>query len=381
MASAPTRFVLIIDDNALNRDMLVDYVESLGYEGAAAAQGKEGMEIVARRAPDAILLDLDMPVMDGYAVLDALQAHAEWRHIPVVMISGKDDLQTMTDVLARGAVDYMPKPFKPSILKARLHASFERKDLRDRERALLRDLEKSYSDLRAAEAGRDALTHMIVHDLGNPLAVIKMNADMLQMGAAMGSPIPSDMLAERVAHIASASTSMDLMIRSMLDIAKMESGQLEPQMERQDPTPLLHTLASRFRPVAGDAGMQIEVDAPEGDHPVAFDAVLLERVLANLMANAFKYAHGADRLVLRYRPDDRRIEVEDNGPGIPEAVRERIFEKFYQAEAASGAPRVGIGLGLAFCRMAMEVMGGSIRAEQAEPEGSRFALTLSATTP
>lgn len=381
MASAPTRFVLIIDDNALNRDMLVDYVESLGYEGAAAAHGKEGMEVVARRAPDAILLDLDMPVMDGYAVLDALQAHEEWRHIPVVMISGKDDLQTMTDVLARGAVDYMPKPFKPSILKARLHASFERKDLRDRERALLLDLEASYRDLRAAEAGRDALTHMIVHDLGNPLAIIKMNADMLQMGAAMGSPIPSDMLAERVAHIASASTSMDLMIRSMLDIAKMESGQLEPQWERGDPTPLLHTLASRFRPVAEDAGMQIEVDAPEGDHPVSFDAVLLERVLANLMANAVKYAQGADRLILRYRPDELRIEVEDNGPGIPEAMRERIFEKFYQATSASGAPRVGIGLGLAFCRMAMEVMGGSIRAEQAEPEGSRFALTLTAATP
>lgn len=381
MSSAPTRFVLIIDDNALNRDMLVDYVESLGYEGAAAAHGKDGMEAVARRAPDAILLDLDMPVMDGYAVLDALQAHEEWQHIPVVMISGKDDLQTMTDVLARGAVDYMPKPFKPSILKARLHASFERKDLRDRERALLRDLEKSYTDLRAAEAGRDALTHMIVHDLGNPLAIIKMNADMLQMGAAMGLPIPSEMLAERVAHIASASTSMDLMIRSMLDIAKMESGQLEPQMEWQDPTPLLQTLASRFSPVAGDAGMHIEVDAPEGDHPVPFDAVLLERVLANLLANACKYAHGADRLILRYRPEDRRIDVEDNGPGIPESVRERIFEKFYQAGAASGAPRVGIGLGLAFCRMAMEVMGGSIRVEGVEPTGSRFALSLSGPTP
>lgn len=381
MSASPSRFVLIIDDNALNRDMLVDYVESLGYEGAAAAHGQEGMEIVARRAPDAILLDLDMPIMDGYAVLDALQAHEEWRHIPVVMISAKDDLQTMTDVLGRGAVDYMPKPFKPSILKARLHASFERKDLRDRERALLRDLEASYRDLRAAEANRDALTHMIVHDLGNPLAVIKMNAEMLQMGAAMGSPIPPSMLSDRVGHIASASSSMDLMIRSMLDIAKMEAGQLEPQLERQDPGALLRTLQARFRAVADEAGMQLDVEVPGGDHPARYDAVLLERVLANLMANAFKYAHGADRLVLRYRPDTLQIDVEDNGPGIPESARERIFEKFYQAEATPGTARVGIGLGLAFCRMALGVMGGSIRVESAEPQGSRFVLTLPASTP
>lgn len=375
MSFSTPRFVLIIDDNALNRNMLLDYVESLGCEGAAAAHGQEGMEIVARRAPDAILLDLDMPIMDGFAVLDALQAHEDWRHIPVVMISGRDDLQTMTDVLARGAVDYMPKPFKPAILKARLHASFERKDLRDRERILLRDLEKSYRDLREAEAGRDALTHMIVHDLGNPLSVISLNAEMMQMGAAMG-PIPADLLLERVDNIVSASSSMDLMIRSMLDIAKMEAGQLEPKMSVQDPMMLLRTLQTRLEEVADQEGMRIELDGPPEAHLVTFDPVLLERILANLMANAFKYAQGANLLTLRFRPEGPGIEVEDNGPGVPEAVREQIFEKFYQATSSYGAPRVGIGLGLAFCRMAMGVIGGSIHFEQAEPTGSRFVLSL-----
>ena len=383
METPTSRLVLIVDDNALNRNMLTDYVESLGFEALSAENGQVGMELVAKRVPDAILLDLDMPVMDGFGVLDALRENQEWQHIPVVMISGKDDLQTITQVLARGAVDYMPKPFKPSILKARLHASFERKDMRDREQELLRNLERSYRELREAEAGRDALTHMIVHDLGNPLSVIKMNAEMLHMGAMAGLPIPGDMLAERVDHITSASESMDLMIRSMLDIAKMESGQLEPDLQSIDPAVVLDALKSRFEANASEAGVQIVLDQPGESTLVQLDPVLFERVIANLMANAFKYAQGASTLRLRFDPaaNPAVVIVEDDGPGIPEDLHERIFEKYYQSKAASGNTRVGIGLGLAFCRMAMDIMGGSIHVESASPTGSRFVLTLPPISP
>jgi len=377
-SSPARRRVLVVDDNAMNRQMLIDFVDMLGHDCREAANGTEALEQIRDWMPDTVLLDNQMPDMDGMEVLEQLSGDEELRHIPVIMISGMDDLRTVTKALEAGAVDFMGKPFNPAILKARLSSSFERKALRDRERELLRSLEKSYADLRQAEAGRDALTHMIVHDLGNPLSVISMNAEMLNMTAAMGTEIPPAMLKERVSHISSASSSMDTMIRSMLDVSKMEAGQLEPTMESVDVAALLSQLQGRLSPVADDAGMTIRVDTP-GHCSIQTDRILLERMVANLLTNAFKYATGADDILLSAGPSDEGVLVivADNGSGIPEELHEHIFDKFYQVESReSGQARAGVGLGLAFCRMAADVLGGAIRVENNEPSGTRFVITL-----
>jgi len=378
-----TRHVLVVDDKAMNRDMLLAWVSSLGLSGEGAANGQEGLECISQHAPDAILLDLDMPVMSGKEMLRILMEDEENRHIPVVIISGKDDLETMTDLLSIGVVDFMAKPFKPSILKARLSSSFEKKDLREREQELLHTLEASYEALRKAEEGRDALTHMIVHDLGNPLSVIRMNADLLSMTTAMGQVVSTEALDERLKHISAASESMDLMIRSMLDVSKLESGELEPTLEVVSLGALLREVQVRFTPMAMEKGLSIEVEAPEGaaDDPVTLDRLLTERVLANLVSNALKYAVDADRIRLAWQPDATTacLIVEDNGQGIPEELHERVFGKFFQVEASKQGARQGVGLGLAFCRLATETMGGAIRMESATPTGSRFVIELPAS--
>ncbi len=363
--------------------MLSDFVEMLGHECRDADNGASALEIIRSWRPDTVLLDNQMPEMSGIEVLQALADDEELRHIPVIMISGKDDLGTVTEALEAGAVDFMGKPFNPAILKARLTSSFERKALRDRERELLHTLEKSYQDLRQAEAGRDALTHMIVHDLGNPLAVIKMNAEMLDMTAAMGIAPTAEALHQRVGYITSASSSMDTMIRSMLDVSKMESGQLEPSLTAVDITALLNELQTRFAPISEDAGMAIRVEADE-TITASTDQVLIERMIGNLLSNAFKYAEGASEVVLSVGRDasDIVVGVSDNGRGIPEEVHDRIFDKFYQVESREdGAARAGVGLGLAFCRMAADVLGGSIRVETNQPNGTRFVITLPGVSP
>lgn len=366
--------------------MLRDFVEMLGHECNEADNGATALDLMRSWQPDTVLLDNQMPGMSGIDVLKQLGTEDDLRHIPVIMISGMDDLQTVTEALQAGAVDFMGKPFNPAILKARLASSFERKALRDRERELLHSLEASYRDLRQAEAGRDALTHMIVHDLGNPLSVISMNAEMLHMTAAMGMAPSSEALKERVDHIASASASMDTMIRSMLDVSKMEAGQLEPVKQVVDLASLLGDLRSRFESVAADADMIIDMETAE-PVTVSTDQVLIERMVANLLSNAFKYAQGATVVRISAHADGDRAEIHvvDNGNGIPEDLHEKIFHKFYQVESReSGAVRAGVGLGLAFCRMAAEVLGGSIRAEYADrpdggtPSGTRFVITLPA---
>lgn len=377
-STSQERRVLVVDDNAMNRQMLTDFIEMLGHECRQADSGAGALEIIASWSPDTVLLDNQMPGMSGLDVLARLAEDEELRHVPVIMISGMDDLNTVTHALEAGAVDFMGKPFNPAILKARLSSSFERKTLRDRERELLHSLEQSYEELRRAEAGRDALTHMIVHDLGNPLSVIKMNAEMLDMAAAMGTEVPPEALHQRVSHITSASVSMDTMIRSMLDVSKMEAGQLEPTLEAVDISGLLHELEARFIPVGEDVNMSLRVES-EAAITVITDRVLLERMLSNLLSNAFKYAQGASTVILAADASgkDVQITVTDNGSGIPGELHERIFDKFYQVESREdGGVRAGVGLGLAFCRMAAEVLGGAIRVEDNTPHGSRFVITL-----
>jgi len=275
-------------------------------------------------------------------------------------------------------VDFMAKPFNPAVLRARLSSSLERKALRDRERLLLHSLEKSYRDLQASENGRQALTDMIVHDLGNPLSIIKMNAELIAMTASAGTDIPTDALMQRIGHISAASGSMDTMIQSILDLSKMEAGLLEPATERVDVAALLTALHTRFEQMATDAQVVISLDVPSSCL-VETDPVLLERMVSNLLTNAFKYAHGARDVLLSVTATDDAFEVAvaDNGAGIPDHLHERIFDSFYQARSReSGAPRAGVGLGLAFCRMAVQVQGGSIWVENNTPQGTRFVFSL-----
>jgi len=374
----PCRRILVVDDNATNREMLVDFVDLLGHECRQASNGIDAMAIIEHWRPDTILLDKQMPGMDGMQVLEALSENEELRHIPVILLSGMDDLNTVTEALEAGAVDFMAKPFNPAVLRARLSSSLERKALRDRERLLLHSLEKSYRDLQASENGRQALTDMIVHDLGNPLSIIKMNAELIAMTASAGTDIPTDALMQRIGHISAASGSMDTMIRSILDLSKMEAGLLEPATERVDVAALLTALHTRFEQMATDAQVVISLDVPSSCL-VETDPVLLERMVSNLLTNAFKYAHGARDVLLSVTATDDAFEVAvaDNGAGIPDHLHERIFDSFYQARSReSGAPRAGVGLGLAFCRMAVQVQGGSIWVENNTPQGTRFVFSL-----
>ena len=125
--------ILIVDDEPFNVDYLEQELEDLGCETASAQNGREALEQVAVEAPDVILLDIMMPEMDGFQVLAHLKANETWRDIPVIVISALDDMSSIVKGIEMGAEDYLPKPFDPVLLKARIGASLEKKRLRDRE--------------------------------------------------------------------------------------------------------------------------------------------------------------------------------------------------------------------------------------------------------
>jgi len=148
-----TASILVVDDIDDNRDVLRRRLERQGHAVECAASGADALAMVGARPFDLVLLDVMMPGMDGYAVLERLKASPETRDIPVIMISALDDIASVVRCVERGAEDYLPKPFDPVLLKARIGASLEKKRLRDREKAYLKDVERVVGAARAVESG------------------------------------------------------------------------------------------------------------------------------------------------------------------------------------------------------------------------------------
>src|SRR2546428_2899922 len=125
--------LLVVDDNSMNRIMLSRYISKLGYQATLVENGRLALEKLQTEPCDLVLLDVQMPEMDGYEVLEHLKANPRLRDIPVIMISAVDELESVVKCIELGAQDYLPKPFNPVLLRARLTACLERKWLRDQE--------------------------------------------------------------------------------------------------------------------------------------------------------------------------------------------------------------------------------------------------------
>jgi CheY-like chemotaxis protein/tRNA A-37 threonylcarbamoyl transferase component Bud32 len=146
--------ILIVDDGAENRDVLRRRLEREGHAVETAENGRRALELVAQRPFDLVLLDVLMPELDGYAVLDALKGSPATRDIPVIMISALDELEGIVRCIERGAEDYLHKPFDPVLLRARINASLEKKRLRDQEVEYLREVNRVIEAAAAVEGGR-----------------------------------------------------------------------------------------------------------------------------------------------------------------------------------------------------------------------------------
>jgi adenylate cyclase len=147
--------LLIVDDNELNRDMLTRRLERLGYQVSCAENGSEALRLLKKESFDLLLLDIIMPVMDGFEVLEQLKAEPLLRDIPIIVLSASDQLDHVVKCIQKGAQDYLSKPFNPVLLQARIGSCLERKRLRDQETLYLRQIEEE-------KQRSDELLHVIL---------------------------------------------------------------------------------------------------------------------------------------------------------------------------------------------------------------------------
>jgi len=242
---------------------------------------------------------------------------------------------------------------------------------------LYRELEITYATLRQAEQMRDDLVHMIVHDLHNPLTVINFSLSMLER-MADAPPRPGSAM-KSIRRAQKSAKQMMGMIDELLDVSRLDAGELQPQFTLVDFVKLVNEKSGDYRLQVPTIGKTFITRTPVTLPPLVADAALLGRVIDNLLSNAFKHtpAGGQIELNVECQAEVVCLSVRDNGPGIPLAYQERIFDKFVQAiHPTAGALRTGTGLGLAFCRLAVEAHGGKIWVESVPEQGSTFIFTI-----
>jgi signal transduction histidine kinase len=359
--------ILIADDTPANLALLGGLLRDSGHKVRAVTTGQMAIDAAEAKAPDLILLDINMPGMDGYEVCAQLKSRPHLLSIPVLFISAFTDTDAKVKAFEAGGVDYVTKPFQGAEVTARVETHLGL-------RRMQKDLEQRHADLQELEHMRDNLTHMIVHDLRSPVTAIGGYLHLIKMGSSAFTEDDRESVQGAIESV----QWMTEMIGSLLDVNRLESGEM----------PLVKSVCD-LNDVATDAihglgglaiGRTIIHDKGAGAVVAVCDRDIIRRVVANLVGNALKFTSKSGTITVSARPDGGMtlLEVRDTGFGIDARYLSRVFDKFAQVEARSEHRNFSTGLGLTFCKLAVEAHGGTIAVESKVNVGSRFFFRLPA---
>jgi signal transduction histidine kinase len=363
--------VLVVDDNAANRALAEATLTEEGYEVVLASGGQEGIDAFEREQPDCVLLDVRMPDLDGFAVCARIRSLPEGAHTPVVFLTALRDVDTFDRALQAGGDDFLTKPVRPTELIIRVQAALKLKKMSAELREHYDLVRSQRDDLMRLTLQKERLSAFVVHDLKNPVASLDLHAQVLLADREL-SPRARD----SALQIRSDARGLMRLILNLLDISKSEEGKLDMKPTAVDLDALAREIRDAAEVKAQAAGVTLDlgIDA----RAATADADLLRRVLENLLDNALRHTPrgGTVRVTSDATDAHTHLRIADNGPGIAPEMRERIFDPFVQLESDHRATtRTGRGLGLTFCRLAVEAHGGRIWVEDARP-GAVFVVSL-----
>lgn len=363
--------ILVVDDTPPSLFVLAAVLNEFGFDPRPVTNGEAALRAARIEPPDLVLLDINMPHMDGFEVCRRFKADPTLCEIPVIFISAYGEMEDKVTAFAAGGVDYVTKPFHAEEVRARISVHLE---LRRKER----ELERSNAQLRQMEAARDALVHMIVHDLRAPLNGIHGFLDLVMARGA--DQIPQH-LSEMLEEVQRSSRRMIQMVSDILDVSKAETSELQLVLEPHDISVVARDVLRQLASLVEDK--KVVIEAPPGPTEAIFDRDLIWRVIENLFINALRYTKrdGEVRISIEAGPNLVKVSIGDQGPGVPLEYRERIFEKFGQVEPRAVGRSLSTGLGLAFCKMVVLSHGGRIGVESAVDRGSVFWFELPTTEP
>jgi signal transduction histidine kinase len=359
-------------------ELLCDQLATLGYRTTTAHDAPSALAAAFERLPDLCILDVTMPAGDlgvesgasGFEVCRRIRRDPRTKNIPVIFVTALDDASDRIGAIEAGGDDFLTKPHNRLVLGARVRSLLTLKGAADA-------LEASLRTQRELAKSRDDLMNMIVHDLKTPLSAVLATLEMVVDGD-FGTLTDE----QRNALVEAEGRAEDLLalIENLLEVTRVEESALALTPEQIAPAAFLAELVFDWQHRLQQEGATATAEAAD-DAPV-FDAdkALMKRVFGNLLQNALSHSPiGVSiRMLARRDGDAILFTVADDGPGIPKEYHELIFRKFEQVRSAHAPKTRSSGLGLTFCRMAVEAHGGRIWVQSEEGRGTAFHLRLPA---
>jgi signal transduction histidine kinase len=363
--------VLVVDDNEQNRALAQAALEAEEMSVLLAVNGEEGVALFQREHPDCILLDVRMPELDGFGACERIRALPGGPETPIIFLTALRDVDTFDRALRAGADDFLTKPVRPTELIVRVQTALRLKRLGAELRKHYDVVRHQRDDLMRLQLQKERLTSFVVHDLKNPVNAIDLHAQILCRDKELSADAK-----ESAMSIRAETRHLMRLITNLLDISKSEEGQLVPNKVPIAWRTLVKDVMGAFGAQAQARNVRLE--AVVGLETIRVDRDLFQRVIENLVENAIR--HAPRDTVVRIEDGrlsgDIEIRVADSGSGVPPDQRERIFDRFVQIDSATQpASRSGRGLGLTFCKAAIEAHGGRIWVEDGNP-GAVFCMRL-----
>ena len=362
--------ILVVDDTEDNLDLLEFALKRKPIKMLRASSGKDCLSMAQEHNPDLILLDIQMPEMDGFETLRHLRANRSTSKIPVVFLTAqKKDAASIEAGLEMGAEGYLTKPI-------------DTEELLVRAKTLIR-LKRAEAELERTKADFMA---MLVHDLRSPITGIKSVIEyFVEDGKSSG------MRAEHMELMESAHQSavrMLELINDLLDLSKYEAGNMS--LDKQQ-TPVMRLIEQTLKPMElqfKQKNIALHVEQPQGIKDAWIDEGKAGQVLTNLLSNAYKFTPSGGSISIKVEPyksspdsmietgEFVRVSVSDSGVGIPQAELHLLFDRYRQLSSAKKTKQKGTGLGLAICKLIVEAHGGQITASSEQGKGTTFSITL-----
>lgn len=358
--------ILVVDDEDHNRLLIRDLLENEGHQVFEAKDGYEALKIIDEQDFDLFLLDVMMPGMDGFELCQKIQSQKDKQLIPILLLTALNDRDSRLKGIRSGAMDYLTKPIDIRELPSRVRNYVYSKGLSDQLQDCLLQI-KELSKL------RENLTEMMVHDLRTPLMGLLNSLELLQMRSGNLLSEKESLNVHRSRHMA---LTLIEMVSSILDVSRFEAGSMPLSLENHNLNQIVQSAVESLGQVPSH--QTIEMAIPEHSCKVTCDQEIIRRVLVNLLGNAMKFTprNGIIRLTIECDSERTLVSVFNSGAFIPEDNLESIFGKFQQVKMRQNGHRYSTGLGLTFCKLALDAHGGSIGVKSEEGVGTTFWFKL-----
>jgi two-component system sensor histidine kinase/response regulator len=353
--------ILVVDDQVSIARLLIKILGPLGYEIVPVTSGKLALQTLKEREVDLILLDVLMPVMDGFKICQRIRLQPRLAEVPIIFLSAADDKTFIVRALEAGAVDYVTKPFNEAELTSRVRTHLALKQTRDRLRRLAED--------------KDELLGILAHDLKNHLGGMQMSAQLMHDRAVA---LADERLNRVSSNILDASNQMFSFVREFLANAAADRG-IPLNLEGVSLSQAAAATIQRYSEAARRKSIKFHEDFSPDAPLVLADERALDQVVDNLVSNAVKFSPNGKSIWLSIGTVSGgflECRVRDEGPGCDENDRAQMFARYRRLSARPTAGEPSTGLGLSIAKRHVDAMMGTLHVESEPGRGSTFVLRI-----